>query len=142
MGCSTVCGRFTPTTVTPSPGRVFMVVHIKAPPAPALYCTTVSTAGQRFFKTNCWCRAERSDSPPGGKACQYMTFFSGQGWAWAGDIMVSAAAASPAVETSKRVREFNACSCDERSWKVATMCPKKHRLSCRECPKPPCWLTV
>ena len=31
--------------------------------------------------TACWWRADKSDSPPGGKACQYCRFFSRQGWA-------------------------------------------------------------
>jgi hypothetical protein len=38
----------------------------------------VSIEGQRFFRTVCWWRAERSDSPPGGKACQYFRFALGQ----------------------------------------------------------------
>ena len=40
-------------------------------------------AGHFFFSTICWWRAEMSLSPPGGKACQYIRFLSGQGWAWA-----------------------------------------------------------
>src|SRR6266581_107230 len=42
---------------------------------------TVSIAGQCFFRTTCWWRAEISDSPPGGNACQYVMFLSGQGCA-------------------------------------------------------------
>jgi hypothetical protein len=38
----------------------------------------VSMAEHLFFSTICWCLADKSDSPPGGNACQYMTFFSGQ----------------------------------------------------------------
>lgn len=54
----------------PSPASAFICAHVSAPPAPGLYWTTVSIAGQRFFSTTCWWRAERSDSPPAGKACQ------------------------------------------------------------------------
>src|SRR5687767_6583475 len=39
---------------------------------------TVSMAGHFFLSTTCWWRADRSDSPPGGKACQYRRFLSGQ----------------------------------------------------------------
>ena len=42
----------------------------------AVYWMMVSIAGHFFFSTTCWWRADRSDSPPGGKACQYSTFLS------------------------------------------------------------------
>ena len=48
-----MCGRFTPTTFTPSPGSWFIWPHISAPPAPALYWMMVSMAAQRFFSTTC-----------------------------------------------------------------------------------------
>ena len=34
------------------------------------YWMMVSMAAHFFFSTICWWRADRSDSPPGGKACQ------------------------------------------------------------------------
>ena len=66
-----MCGRLMPTTFRPSPGNVLICAHSSAPPAPALYWMTVSIAGHFFFSTTCWWRADRSDSPPGGNACQY-----------------------------------------------------------------------
>src|SRR4051812_43913867 len=78
IGWNTMCGRLTPTTFSPSPGSWFICVHISAPPAPALYWMMVSMEGHFLCSTICWWRADRSDSPPGGKACQYCTFFSGQ----------------------------------------------------------------
>jgi hypothetical protein len=59
-----------PMMLSPSPGRPFICDHISPPPAPGLYWMMVSIAGQRFFSTSCWWRAEMSDSPPAGKACQ------------------------------------------------------------------------
>ena len=78
IGWNTICGRLTPTMFRPSPGSEFICDHISAPPAPALYWMMVSIAGHFFFSTTCWCRADKSDSPPGGNACQYMMFLSGQ----------------------------------------------------------------
>src|SRR6266568_4461499 len=80
-----MCGRLTPTMLRPSPGSWFICAHMRPPPAPGLYWMMVSTAGQRFFSTSCWCRADRSDSPPAGNACQYRTFLSGQVCAKAGN---------------------------------------------------------
>src|SRR5438093_387881 len=77
-GASTMCGRLIPTTLSPSPGRAFIWFPITAPPTPGLYWMMVSIEGHFFFSTNCWCLAEMSDSPPAGKACQYIKFFSGQ----------------------------------------------------------------
>src|SRR5947209_14890302 len=73
-----MCGRLMPTMFRPSPGRAFIWFHITAPPTPGLYWMMVSIEGHFFFSTNCWCLAEMSDSPPAGKACQYIKFFSGQ----------------------------------------------------------------
>ena len=69
-----------PTMFRPSPGSGFICAHIRPPPAPGLYWMIVSIAGHFFFSTTCWWRAEMSDSPPGGKACQYIRFLSGQAW--------------------------------------------------------------
>src|SRR5512134_1549393 len=84
-------GRLMPTMFTPSGGSVLALLHSSAPPAPALYWITVSMAAHFFFSTICWWRADRSLSPPGGNACQYITFLSGQGCAWA---VVAAATAT------------------------------------------------
>src|SRR4029453_9658616 len=92
-------GRLMPTMLTPSAGSVFVCLHSRPPPAPALYWTTVSMAGHFFFSTTCWWRADRSDSPPGGKACQYIRFLSGQAGACA-----EAGAAAAAPRAARRVR--------------------------------------
>ena len=55
---------------TPSAGSWFICAHSSPPPAPGLYWMMVSIAGHFFFSTSCWWRAERSDSPPAGNACQ------------------------------------------------------------------------
>jgi hypothetical protein len=89
--------------LTPSPGSVFIVLHSSAPPAPALYWITVSIAGHFFFSTICWWRADRSDSPPGGNACQYMRLLSGQGWAWAWATAVASTATVSANKASGRM---------------------------------------
>ena len=70
IGWNTMCGRLTPTMLRPPVGRLFICDHIRPPPAPALYWMMVSIAAHFFFSTTCWCRADRSGSPPGGKACQ------------------------------------------------------------------------
>src|SRR5256886_14130140 len=93
-GASTMCGRLMPTTLSPSPGRVFIWFHMTAPPTPGLYWMMVSIAGHFFFSTNCWCLAEMSDSPPAGNACQYNRFFSGQVCANAAGVKAKARTAS------------------------------------------------
>src|SRR6478735_5896122 len=80
IGCSTMCGRLTPATLEPSAGSWLSWDHSSAPPAPGLYWTIVSIAGQRFLISSCWCRAAMSDSPPAGNACQYWMFLSGHTW--------------------------------------------------------------
>src|SRR5688572_6862354 len=99
-----MCGRLMPTMFTPSAGSVLAELHSSAPPAPALYWITVSIALHFFLSTSCWCRADRSDSPPGGKACQYITFLSGQGCADAGTAHVAAASAQ-AVKNNRFIVE-------------------------------------
>jgi hypothetical protein len=97
--------------LTPSAGSVLTELHSTAPPPPALYWTTVSMAGHFFFSTTCWCRAEMSDSPPGGKGCQYIRFLSGQVWACAAAAAARARAAirvrvirePPVMENSRRM---------------------------------------
>src|SRR4051812_19311781 len=99
IGWNTMCGRLMPTTLSPSPGSWFICVHISAPPAPDLYCTIVSMFGHFRCSTSCWWRADESDSPPGGKACQYVTFFSGQ---WTACASASGAAAARASRERMR----------------------------------------
>src|SRR5688572_30824330 len=73
---------------------------MRPPPAPGLYCTTVSIEGHFLRNTACWWRAEMSDSPPAGKACQYWMLFSGHHvWAPAHALARVAASASAAVAT-------------------------------------------
>src|SRR5688500_4947303 len=73
---------------------------MRPPPAPGLYCTTVSIEGHFLRSTACWWRAEMSDSPPAGKACQYWRLFSGHHvWAPAGTLARAAVIASAAVAT-------------------------------------------
>src|SRR6185295_13488777 len=98
IGCSTMCGRLMPTMLTPSAGSVLVELHSSAPPPPALYWITVSMAGHFFFSTSCWWRADRSDSPPGGNACQYMMFALGQAIVCAN----AGAAASSKTASSER----------------------------------------
>src|SRR5689334_12153282 len=74
-----MCGRLMPRIVAPSADSVFAWLQSRPPPAPALYWITVSIAGHLFRSTSCWWRAERSDSPPGGNACQYIRLRSGHG---------------------------------------------------------------
>src|SRR4051812_22256297 len=101
-----MCGRLMPTTLTPSAGRVLVWLQSSAPPAPALYWMTVSIAGHFFFSTTCWWRADRSDSPPGGNACQYIRLAAGQADAWAKTCegAVEPNATTTAVAAASRMR--------------------------------------
>src|SRR5438045_6848609 len=101
-----MCGRLMPTTLTPSAGRVLVWLQSRAPPAPALYWITVSTAGHFFFSTTCWWRADRSDSPPGGNACQYMRLAAGHAdvCATAGDAAAAPTTTAMAMAAANRMR--------------------------------------
>src|SRR6478735_2946634 len=107
IGCSTMCGRLTPATFEPSAGSWLSWDHSSAPPAPALYWTIVSIAGQRFLMSSCWCRAAMSDSPPAGNACQYWMFRSGHAWPHA---------SGAASRASRATSFFIATILRSRSW--------------------------
>jgi hypothetical protein len=64
----------------------------------------VSIEGQRLFRTVCWWRAERSDSPPGGKACQYFRFALGQFWAELVELKIPR---EKPIEKDRKRRDIN-----------------------------------